>query len=105
MQAYIQRFEAKTETNEAAAALAAVAGRWSTNVQSTLSGKMELSLKNEHLRNISRISAAKRATDLCPEKPSLVDWLAFWSFVIFSFGALLFCLYVIHAKCHGGWRF
>ncbi len=73
MQAYIQRFEAKTETNEVAAALAAVPGRGSTNVQSTLSGGMELPSKNEHLRNISRTSPAK-GQPICAQK-SLPSWI------------------------------
>jgi hypothetical protein len=31
--------------------------------------------------------------------------LAIWSFVAFSFAALLFCFYTISAKCHGDWIF
>ena len=42
-----------------------------------------------------------------PNLPSDLNWktLAIWSYVLFSFGVLLFCVYIILAKCNGGWPF
>lgn len=107
MRAYTQRFEAKTETNGAGTHLAAKPDFRSTDIQSTFDGRMELPLKKDHLRSVSWLPTAKPTTDRPLDKPRCVDWVmvSFWSFVVFSFGALLFCLYVIHAKCYGGWRF
>jgi hypothetical protein len=35
-------------------------------------------------------------------KTSHVNWamLAIWSFAVFSFAALLFCIFIMFAKCH-----
>ena len=106
MRAYIQRFESETETNGAGTAFAAVPGLTSTNVDSTL-GRVELPLENEHLKNASKISAVKRVANSPQDKPCDVDWVmvAIWSFAVFSFGALLFCLFGINAKCHGDLHF
>ncbi len=107
MRIYIHPCESESQTNGAATALAAMPGLASTNVESTVTGGMELPLKNAHLRDITRTSSAIRAVNLPPEKPRGMDWImvAIWSFAVFSFGALLFCLYAIHAKCYGGWGF
>ncbi len=107
MRIYIQPCESETETNGAAAALAAMPSVASTDVESTVTGGMELPLKNAHLRGITRTSSAIRAAASPPEKPPGMDWImvAIWSFAVFSLGALLFCLYGIHAKCYGGWGF
>ena len=35
-----------------------------------------------------------------PQRASL-EMFAIWSFVVFSFAALLFCAYIILAKCRG----
>jgi hypothetical protein len=43
----------------------------------------------------------------CPERSGHVNWemLAIWSFVVFSFAALLFCIFIMFAKCHSDWPF
>ncbi len=33
------------------------------------------------------------------------ETIATWSFAVFTFAALLFCLYLIQAKCAGTWPF
>ncbi len=106
MRAYIERCESETETNGAGGVLSAVSGLMSTNVESTLR-RMDLPLNNEHIRKASRTSTVKRAVNSPQDTPRDVDWVmvAIWGFAVFSFGALLFCLYGIHAKCHGGWGF
>jgi len=42
-----------------------------------------------------------------PNRPSDLNWkkLAIWSYAVFSFAALLFCVYIILAKCNGDWPF
>jgi len=42
-----------------------------------------------------------------PNRPNDLNWktLAIWSYVLFSFGALLYCVYIILAKCNGDWPF
>ncbi len=107
MRAYIKPCEAETETNEADAGLAAIAGLPSTNLHSRFAGEMQMPRKKDRLRSVFMTCAAKRAADSPPEKPRGMDWImvAIWSFAVFSFGALLFCLYAIHAKCYGGWGF
>ena len=42
-----------------------------------------------------------------PNRSSHLNWelLAIWGFVVFSFAALPFCLYLILAKCFGDWPF
>ncbi len=107
MRAYIKPCEPETETNGAGAGLAAMAGLPSTNLHSTFTGEMQMPPKKDHLRNVSMTCAAKRSANSPQEKTRSVDWtmVAIWSFAVFSFGALLFCLYGIHAKCYGGWGF
>jgi hypothetical protein len=40
-----------------------------------------------------------------PNRPNVLNWktLAIWSFVVFNFAALLFCIHIILAKCSGDW--
>ena len=37
----------------------------------------------------------------CEPQPTRLEMFAIWSFVIFSFAALLFCAYIVLAKCRG----
>jgi hypothetical protein len=34
-------------------------------------------------------------------QPTRLEMFAIWSFVVFSFAALLFCAYIVLAKCRG----
>ena len=45
--------------------------------------------------------ARARGDILRPDRSTHLNWeiLAIWSFVVFSFAALLFCVCVIYAKC------
>ncbi len=42
-------------------------------------------------------------TECGSSRASRLDWkgIAFWSFVLFSFAALIFALYVVWTKCCG----
>lgn len=42
-------------------------------------------------------------SDPCPDKSNHLNWemIAFWSFVIFTFAAVIFAFYVIWTKCNG----
>ncbi len=42
-----------------------------------------------------------------PNQPNDLNWetLAICGFVVFNFAALLFCVYIILAKCSGDWPF
>ena len=83
------------------------------------SGMMALHRNNGRQITTAMLSNARRVTQdsrrqlFAPEngsgprveKTSHVNWelLMIWSFVVFSFAAFFFCLWVISAKCHGDW--
>jgi len=68
-----------------------------------------------YLSNASRLAEDSERTTIKPESEntpchkecSHLDWqmVAIWSFVVFSFAALCFCLWAISAKCHGDWPY
>jgi hypothetical protein len=43
----------------------------------------------------------------CLKRSSDVNWemLAIWGFVVLSFAAMLFCIFIIFAKCHNDWPY
>ncbi len=66
----------------------------------------------------SRTPPVVQASERCPvgneretgprvEQTSHVNWamLAIWSFTVFSFAALLICIYIMFAKCGGALPF
>ena len=55
----------------------------------------------ENHRSVPSPDKPQATISLREVRRASLEMFAIWSFVVFSFGALLFCAYIILAKCRG----